>query len=101
MYGKGGILTMGEITESQHMRFDAKDTEDIKYYLRSIAELTGLHFDGVETRFNILVIPCSNKNEKMSKDQFNKIVSEVVRQKSRGRIDFYGDMVGGQRISIS
>lgn len=81
------------------MHFHAKNMEDIKYYLKSIADIKGLKFDTVEKRFGIAVIQCSK--DTMGEDQFNKIVEDVLREKHYGKIDYYDDPVGGARVTIS
>lgn len=87
----------GDQTVSMH--FKAQTKEDIIYYAKSIAEIKGLHFESIETRFNICIIRCSKRP--MDEATFNRIMEEVIREKSHGKVDFYDDPVGGMRIAIS
>lgn len=81
------------------MHFTAQTKEDIVYYTKSIAEIKGLNFENVETRFNICIIRCTKRP--MDEATFNRIMEEVIREKSHGKVAFYDDPVGGVRIVIS
>ena len=84
---------------TQPMHFKANTKEDIVYYTKSIADIKGLHFESVENRFGMSIIRCTKRP--MDEVAFNRIVEEVIREKSHGKVDFYDDPVGGIRIVIS
>lgn len=84
---------------TQPMHFKANTKEDIVYYTKSIADIKGLHFESVENRFGMSIIRCTKRP--MDEATFNRIVEEVIREKSHGKVDFYDDPVGGIRIVIS
>lgn len=86
-------------SSTQSMHFKANTKEDIVYYTKSIADIKGLHFESVENRFGMSIIRCTKRP--MDEVTFNRIVEEVIREKSHGKVDFYDDPVGGARIIIS
>lgn len=83
----------------QPMHFKANTKEDIVYYMKSIADIKGLYFESIENRFGMSIIRCTK--HPMDESTFNRIVEEVIREKSHGKVDFYDDPVGGIRIVIS
>lgn len=80
------------------MNFDARSKEDIAYYLKSIANINGLSFDSIDTRFGITVIRCSKKA--MTEEHMNAFIKKITDEKTTCKIDYYDDPVGGLRISI-
>lgn len=87
-----------DVDTEMSMHFKAKTKEDIIYYAKSIAKIKGLNFESVKDRFNICIIRCTK--QPMNEETFNRIMEEVIRKKSYGKVDFYDDPVGGLRIVI-
>ena len=85
--------------KSNNMHFTAESKDDIAYYLQSIVNINGLHFDSVDHRFGIVVIRCSKKE--MDNNTFSTIVENILREKSFGKIEYYDDPIGGTRITIN